>query len=230
MSAKAMARAAASPKLLPLRERSAGDVVVCQVNRWRRVRSPVVRQRNAKPIDCSGHRWTPVDGRSGQRNCRKLAGTQCPCPTVASLSGGGGIRTLEGPVTPNGFRDRRIRPLCHPSSGEGGIRTLEGAVQPLNALAGRRLQPLGHFSVRRMVTSGLPAPDATKPVSGVVGAARTETGVRQSPGYVRGEPAGRMFLQGRGGRAPTKGDQSWTRAISWPRLMILTETPPRRTS
>ena len=31
-------------------------------------------------------------------------------------SGGGGIRTLEGPIpTPNGFRDRRIQPLCHPS-------------------------------------------------------------------------------------------------------------------
>ena len=33
-------------------------------------------------------------------------------------------------------------------SGEGGIRTLEGGYYPLNALAGRRLQPLGHFSVR----------------------------------------------------------------------------------
>ena len=31
------------------------------------------------------------------------------------LGGGGGIRTLERPVTSNGFRDRRIRPLCHPS-------------------------------------------------------------------------------------------------------------------
>src|SRR6266545_4541892 len=70
---------------------------------------------------------------------------------AAWLSGGGGIRTLERPVTSSGFRDRRIRPLCHPStrrSGEGGIRTLEGGNYPLNALAGRRLQPLGHFSVR----------------------------------------------------------------------------------
>ena|SRR5215471_7336097 len=59
-------------------------------------------------------------------------------------------------TTGNGFRDRRIRPLCHPSGGaeagastrggEGGIRTLEGGYYPLNALAGRRLQPLGHFS------------------------------------------------------------------------------------
>ena len=33
-----------------------------------------------------------------------------------------------------------------PFNGEGGIRTLDGGVHPHNALAGRRLQPLGHFS------------------------------------------------------------------------------------
>ena len=33
-------------------------------------------------------------------------------------------------------------------SGEGGIRTLEAGISPPNALAGRRLQPLGHFSGR----------------------------------------------------------------------------------
>jgi hypothetical protein len=57
-------------------------------------------------------------------------------------------------TTDNGFRDRRIRPLCHPSAGgpaqarngEGGIRTLDAGIHPRNALAGRRLQPLGHFS------------------------------------------------------------------------------------
>ncbi len=31
-------------------------------------------------------------------------------------------------------------------NGEGGIRTLEAGLSPPNALAGRRLQPLGHFS------------------------------------------------------------------------------------
>jgi hypothetical protein len=31
-------------------------------------------------------------------------------------------------------------------SGEGGIRTLEARIHAPNALAGRRLQPLGHFS------------------------------------------------------------------------------------
>ena len=42
-----------------------------------------------------------------------------------------------------------LRPLGHLSvlrSGEGGIRTLDGGIHPHNALAGRRLQPLGHFS------------------------------------------------------------------------------------
>src|SRR5438034_11669236 len=37
-------------------------------------------------------------------------------------------------------------------SGEGGIRTLERGLCPSNALAGRRLQPLGHFSVRAQST------------------------------------------------------------------------------
>ena len=31
--------------------------------------------------------------------------------------GGGGIRTLVTLYRPNGFRDRRIQPLCHPSEG-----------------------------------------------------------------------------------------------------------------
>src|SRR5205814_4200155 len=35
--------------------------------------------------------------------------------------------------------------------GEGGIRTLEAGISPPNALAGRRLQPLGHFSSGRIV-------------------------------------------------------------------------------
>jgi hypothetical protein len=45
-----------------------------------------------------------------------------------------------------------LRPLGHLSvlrSGEGGIRTLDGGIHPHNALAGRRLQPLGHFSAGR---------------------------------------------------------------------------------
>src|SRR5438132_7997446 len=40
---------------------------------------------------------------------------------------------------------KRARPWAE-RSGEGGIRTLDGGIHPHNALAGRRLQPLGHFS------------------------------------------------------------------------------------
>ena len=40
-------------------------------------------------------------------------------------------------------------------SGEGGIRTLEAGISPPNALAGRRLQPLGHFSGRAHRTAAL---------------------------------------------------------------------------
>src|SRR3954463_3080176 len=40
--------------------------------------------------------------------------------------------------------------------GEGGIRTLDGGIHPHNALAGRRLQPLGHFSAgARRIAEGL---------------------------------------------------------------------------
>ncbi len=38
------------------------------------------------------------------------------------------------------------RPWAGHLDGEGGIRTLDGGLYPHNALAGRRLQPLGHFS------------------------------------------------------------------------------------
>ena len=35
---------------------------------------------------------------------------------IPSNGGGGGIRTLVTLYRPNGFRDRRIQPLCHPSA------------------------------------------------------------------------------------------------------------------
>src|SRR3954464_234301 len=44
--------------------------------------------------------------------------------------------------------------------GEGGIRTLEAGISPPNALAGRRLQPLGHFSGRAHRTA---FPERRKP-------------------------------------------------------------------
>src|SRR3569832_264090 len=42
--------------------------------------------------------------------------------------------------------------------GAGGIRTLDTAFQPYNGLANRRLQPLGHSSVRMTDTTSSPAP------------------------------------------------------------------------
>src|SRR5262249_24258675 len=45
-----------------------------------------------------------------------LSATQPPLPIGdMSIGGGGGIRT-PGPLRVNGFQDRRIRPLCHPSA------------------------------------------------------------------------------------------------------------------
>jgi hypothetical protein len=47
------------------------------------------------------------------------------------------------------------RPTLYPTElpahagGEGGIRTLERSIRSFTRLAGERLQPLGHFSVRR---------------------------------------------------------------------------------
>jgi hypothetical protein len=86
-------------------------------------------------------------------------------------SGRGGIRTHEGysPHTISNRAPSAARPpvprrcdaavgiprwrggraaASAPASGEGGIRTLEGLMGP-NALAGRRLKPLGHLSQRR---------------------------------------------------------------------------------
>jgi hypothetical protein len=81
---------------------------------------------------------------------------------------GEGFEPSSDETARNGFRDRRIRPLCHPSAGAlrpgQGIRCATPLVgsndeaekegfepsrqgfSPPNALAGRRLQPLGHFS------------------------------------------------------------------------------------
>src|SRR5882724_11456775 len=52
------------------------------------------------------------------------------------------------------LRSAGLRVACHPKpvrakgGGAGGIRTLDRALQPYNGLANRRLQPLGHSSVR----------------------------------------------------------------------------------
>src|SRR3954453_14085094 len=53
-------------------------------------------------------------------------------------------------------------------NGEGGIRTLEAGIHPPNALAGRRLQPLGHFSglARTAYRTFFSAPVANPPFAG----------------------------------------------------------------
>src|SRR5215208_3852358 len=53
---------------------------------------------------------------------------------------------MEPPAYPEGGSRRPERGIFRVSNGEGGIRTLEAGFSPPNALAGRRLQPLGHFS------------------------------------------------------------------------------------
>src|SRR6476469_3406857 len=64
-----------------------------------------------------------------------------------------------------------LRPLGHLSvqgSGEGGIRTLDGGIHPHNALAGRRLQPLGHFSAlaRRIAEASFGSPSRGRKETG----------------------------------------------------------------
>ena len=46
------------------------------------------------------------------------------------------------------FRYLSLRPDKKAGGGAGGIRTLDRALQPYNGLANRRLQPLGHSSMR----------------------------------------------------------------------------------
>ena len=41
-----------------------------------------------------------------------------------------------------------IKILAKPNGGDAGIRTLDRALQPYNGLANRRLEPLGHVSMR----------------------------------------------------------------------------------
>ena len=63
----------------------------------------------------AGARWTAL-GRRHSVNKEKTGGTR-GSTRRASNGGGGGIRTLVPAKRVNGFRDRRIQPLCHPSVG-----------------------------------------------------------------------------------------------------------------
>src|SRR5581483_5626620 len=74
----------------------------------------------------------------------------------SSAAGRGGSRRRRGrdlnprPTEPPAtvFETAAFDRSATPVHGEGGIRTLEAGISPPNALAGRRLQPLGHFSWR----------------------------------------------------------------------------------
>src|SRR5436305_10846691 len=101
---------------------------------------------------------------SGQRS------RACPSAAKAAAENGRTPPTATGPATSwpaattrkeGAHGGTRGSPVV---DGEGGIRTLEGGSYPLNALAGRRLQPLGHFSGAGKDTPAeavfLPAPGA----------------------------------------------------------------------
>ena len=75
-------------------------------------------------------------------------------------------------------KNRDLPRFLADSGGDGGIRTLDRALQPYNGLANRRLQPLGHVSVRGRYARRWPEPQATD-----VGSRpdHVQTGVRASP-------------------------------------------------
>ncbi len=80
--------------------------------------------------------WPPT-----ARDLRSDAPCAAPCDGVRLLAseesgGGGGIRTPGG-FRHNGFQDRRIRPLCHPSA--HGVRLINrGSLSPRSGLCLRR--------------------------------------------------------------------------------------------
>ncbi len=92
------------------------------------------------------------------------------------------------------------------SNGEGGIRTLEGGNIPLNALAGRRLQPLGHFSGRHRIAA-LSDPSTVRSPPRTCKESRSSGGGRRW--YcrdVRGEPASTFLPAPPFRHMPLKGD------------------------
>ena len=127
------------------------------------------------PASCGLERSQAVL-RERRTHDRDTPQTRYRCGFTACSAEREGFEPSTSLTTRNGFRDRRIRPLCHLSeranstgahatevlssarslaegySGEGGIRTLDAGLYPRNALAGRRLQPLGHFSGLGMVS------------------------------------------------------------------------------
>src|SRR5262249_52445622 len=95
-----------------------------------RATRPRTRQRSPPASTCSSTRASQAARRRTTSCSAPHARASCHSPrsvprTTASRRSSGGL-----------------------VDGEGGIRTLEAGISPPNALAGRRLQPLGHFSGR----------------------------------------------------------------------------------
>ena len=63
----------------------------------------------------SGSLWTSVDGRRGQGKGTTAGSGWVLPPGPAWKAEGEGFEPSIRLTTDNGFRDRRIRPLCHPS-------------------------------------------------------------------------------------------------------------------
>ena len=98
-------------------------------------------RRPIRPRKKAPERTKPARGRDGNRRSRRQS------PVVNQ---GEPARAIFG-----GVRHVGIARKGDFLSGEGGIRTLEAGISPPNALAGRRLQPLGHFSGRAHRTAAL---------------------------------------------------------------------------
>ena len=80
-----------------------------------------------------------VDGRRPSRAVYRRAGRGCPRCGRRGAIARAGRRQSHGVLVPE-------LPAVERISGEGGIRTLDERITTRNALAGRRLQPLGHLS------------------------------------------------------------------------------------
>jgi hypothetical protein len=64
-------------------------------------------------LRCTKRAFSGVE--RGRLGSMKSLETPSKALQITNYSGGGGIRTLGGPTAHNGFRDRPVQPLRHPS-------------------------------------------------------------------------------------------------------------------
>ena len=100
----------------------------------------------------------------------------------------------DGGYPPNGFRDRRIQPLCHPSGWRRARDSNPGdGSTPPTRFPIVRLQPLGQLSVSHAST-GRTTGEAQRQVYTALHYARnTNPRRRNAPGHVRAGGAGRLY-------------------------------------